>query len=306
MPEGDTIRRLADTITKKHAGRTVISSCFRHPRLAMVDLTGTSLLHADARGKHLLLRFSNRYTLRVHLRMSGAVYHRFAPDIPSRKRVFEIQLQSGWMTGVDLPVMDLMRTRDEGRAVGFLGSDVCGVYDHDAAVQALRNAADKPVAQAMLDQRIVAGLGNIYAVETPFIVGINPHMRVERIVDLSALLAIGVGLIRTNARLGPQNTTGRNLRRTEHWVLGARIYQCKVCGTKLHRQAGSETPWRRRTAWCVRCQPDDAVAVNLERATKLLALHPCRHLVDLSTGKLKLDVTQPVKTESRLHSLRPR
>lgn len=298
MPEGDTIRRLADSITERHAGQLIRSSLFRHPRLATVDLTGTSLVDADARGKHLLIRFSNGSTLHVHLRMNGSVYHRFPREVYPRKRVFEIQLDSGWLTGVDLPIMEMLRTKNEGRVVDFLGPDICGYFDLDLAIKQLNAAESQPISQAMLDQRIVAGFGNIYAVETPFIVGINPYTMTRHISDLAALLAVGVGLIRTNARFGPQNTTGKNIQRTQHWVLGSRTFSCKVCGAEVKRQSGAETPWKRRTAWCVRCQPEDATVVDLERAAKLLALHPCRKIVDIRKGEVIADVGSPVVTEA--------
>ena len=297
MPEGDTIRRLADSLTAKFAGSEVVSSRFRHPRLATVDLGGATFVEADARGKHLLMRFSNDYSIHVHLRMDGSVYNRFVPEVAASRRKFEIQLNSGWITAVDIPVLEMQRTKREQQVVGHLGPDICGNYDHESATSRFRSAGSVPVTQAMLDQQVVAGFGNIYAVETPFIVGINPYTQVDRLSNASGLLTIGVGLIRTNARFGPQNTTGKRLSRSEHWVLSRKIFQCKVCGEHMQRVAGRDSPWKRRHAWCPRCQPAENTEVDLDRAAELLALHPCREIVDLAQGKLIADVSHPVRSE---------
>lgn len=298
MPEGDTLRRLADSLSKSFAGEQVVSSLFRHPRLATVDLTGDVLVDADARGKHLLIRFSNGFTLHFHLRMRGAVYQRFVGDVPSHRRKCELQLERGWVVGVDLPIMEMFKTRDEHRAIGHLGPDACGSYDHSAALRRLAEAGPIPISQALLNQRIVAGLGNIYAVETPFIVGVSPFTPVDRIADLNGMLSVAVGLIRTNARYGPQNTTGHRLNLTEHWVLSQRTFQCRICGSPITRLSGRETPWQRRTAWCDQCQPKDNAVVDLQRAARLLSLHPCRRIVDFKRGELTADTSAPVKTEA--------
>lgn len=297
MPEGDTIRRLADSLTAKFAGGTVESATFRHPRLATIDLDGTRLLEADAFGKHLFLRFSHGYSIHVHLRMSGSVYHRAVPEVSSARRKFEIRLDRGSITAVDIPVLEYLRTNRERHITARLGTDVCGAYDGVTATKRFLTAGDMPVTQAMLDQRFVAGFGNIYAVETPFIVGVNPYSPVNQLSNASALLAVGVGLIRTNARYGPQNTTSRNLSRTEHWVLSERSFQCRICGDRLVRISGRNSPWQRRHAWCPNCQPEGKTDVDLTRAAKLLALHPCRELVDLVNGRLLSDVSHPVRTE---------
>lgn len=298
MPEGDTIRRLADSLSSNLAGQTVKSSLFRHPRLSTVDLAGTTLSGADAYGKHLLMRFSNGDTLHVHLRMTGSVYRRFVGEVPPHRRKFEIEFENAWCTGVDMPILELMRTRDEHRALAHLGPDVCGSYDHSLALARLTAASEIPISQALLDQRIVAGFGNIYAVETPFIVGVSPMTPVQRLSNVDGLLSIAVGLIRTNARFGPQNTTGRRLKLTEHWVLSRNIHLCKICGSKLIRLSGSETPWQRRTAWCAECQAMEPAQVDLARAARLLSLHPCRQIVDLAGGKLTANTSSPVHTLS--------
>jgi len=100
---------------------------------------------------------------------------------------------------------------------------MCGRYRHDEGVQRLVTNGRLSVGAALLDQRIVCGLGNIYAVEAPFCVGISPLTTVRGLDRPDTLLAIAVALIRANARLGPQNTTGRRRSESDHWVLNSHI-----------------------------------------------------------------------------------
>src|ERR1700761_8836074 len=151
MPEGDTIRRLAEKIDRRFAGP-------RDPRLVGVDLTGAVLQGADAHGKHLLLRFDDGRTLHAHLRMDGS--WRVGPTAtePEWRRRVELWFGDGRLTGLDLPVVGVVATADEDRLVGPLGPDLCGPEQPDLAeaLDRLAEAAAEPLAGALLDQRIVA------------------------------------------------------------------------------------------------------------------------------------------------------
>ncbi len=291
MPEGDTLRRLADRVSARFAGHTVESNIFRHPRLATADLSGRTLESVDSTGKHLLSRFSGGLTMHLHLLMQGRVYMERRPHVPEYRRRFELAFDNGVLTGVDIPLLHIIDTEREGDFVGHLGPDLCGAYDHDAAVARLAAAGARPLSAALLDQRIIAGFGNIYAVETPYICGISPFASVAEIDNVEPIVSIGAALIRTNAALGPQNTTGRRLHTSEHWILSGRAKICPICGGRVRRLAGVETPWQRRTAWCEACQPADALTADLARAKRLLAMHPARRLVDLDSGTLTADTS---------------
>jgi endonuclease-8 len=285
MPEGDTIRRLADDIDRRFVGAAVVASTFRHPRLATLDLAGRRLVGTAAHGKHLFVRFDDGTSLHVHLLMQGRVRFGRVDGIPDWRRRFELVLRGGngrrSMVGVDIPLLHHLPTDDESAFVGHLGPDVCapGGVDLDVATSRLADLGDAELGRALLDQRAVAGFGNIYAVEVPFVCGVSPLTPVAHIDGLDDLVAIGVALIRTNAERGPQNTTGRRLATDDHWVLPGGVRRCPVCGEGLHRRSGAESPWRRRTAWCPHCQPDDDVTVDGERARRLLALHPALRCV---------------------------
>ncbi len=284
MPEGDTIRRLAAQVRAEVGGRTVTWSTFRHPRLATLDLTGRTLVDATSHGKHLFCHFDDGWSLHIHLLMDGRVRFGGVPPVEEWRRRFEIAFEDGpRMTGVDIPLLHRVRTENTARVVDHLGADLCGQLDQgdlDTALVRLVRDPSVPLSGALLDQRNIAGFGNIYAVEVPFICGVSPFHPVGEVVGLPSLLAIGAALIRTNARLGPQNTTGRRMERTEHWVLSDRPRSCPICGAAVERRSGDETPWRRRTAWCPTCQPDGGDTVDLTRARKLLGLHPARRALD--------------------------
>lgn len=300
MPEGDTIRRLAERISLRFAGQRCQRCVTRDPRLVGVDLGGAVLLEADAVGKHLLVRFDDGRTLFAHLRMDGSF--RVGPsagDVPEWKRRLELWFEDGRLTGIDVPVLGVVATADESTVVGFLGPDLCGPDrpDLDVAMALLLRDPAAPLAGALLDQRNVAGFGNVYAIELPFIVGVSPNQPVGTITGLDGLLALGAAMIRTNAERGPQNTTGRRLNAPDHWIYGRRGRPCPLCGTRLAGFDDRTSPWRRTSVWCPSCQALSAGAgaagggvgavggagavggvrvVDLDRARRLLALHPAR------------------------------
>lgn len=277
MPEGDTIRRLADRITARFAGQRCVRCVTRDPRLVGVDLSGAVLVGADAVGKHLLIRFDDGRTLHSHLLMHGA-WRVGAPsrDLEWRRRV-ELWMEDGRLTAVDVPLLGVIPTAHEDQIVGHLGPDLCGTDAPDVNVVAMRlqRDPDAPLAGAMLDQTNVAGFGNVYAVELPFIVGVSPNQPVGTIDGLDMLMAIATPMIRMHARHGPRNTTGRRLNTPDHFVYGRR--RCPVCGIALHSWDVTTSPWQRQSVWCPACQPvTSRRAIDLHRARQLLALHPVR------------------------------
>jgi endonuclease-8 len=279
MPEGDTIRRLAERINARFAGQRVERSVTRDPRLVGVDLTGRVLVEADAHGKHLLIRFDDGRTLHAHLRMDGSFRVGPAATEPEWRRRVELWLEDGRLTGLDVPVLGVVPTAAEDRIVGHLGPDLCGPQQPDLTevLDRLLEGPGEPLAGALLDQRNVAGFGNLYAVELPFVIGVSPNQPIGTVTGLDGLLGLGTAMIRTNADRGPQNTTGRKLHTDDHWVYGRRGRLCPVCGTTLEGWDERASPWRRVSTWCPGCQPvTETRAVDLVRARKLLALHPAR------------------------------
>ncbi len=258
MPEGDTLRRLADKITDRLAGSRVERSVMRDPRLAGVDLAGTTLEDADAYGKHLFVRFDDGRSLHAHLLMTGGFEVGPASRESTWRRRVELWLDAGRLTGVAVPILGIMPTSAEHEITDPLGPDLCGRAgppDIGEIVERLLLAPDAPVTGALLDQRNVAGFGNVYVNDVPFISAIDPHQPVGTIEGLDELVAIGAALIRTNAERGPQNTTGRRLHTDARWVHGVGRRPCPVCGERLAYESDEQTSWRRSVTWCPNCQP---------------------------------------------------
>ncbi len=277
MPEGDTIRRLANKIQDRFAGQRCLRTITRDPRLVGIDFSGTTLLEADAVGKHLLIRFDDGRTLHTHLLMTGSWKVGPMSAEPAWRRRVELWFENGRLTGLDVPIFDVLPTSQEHTLIGHLGPDLCA--DQAPEVQEIADRfmrlPDVPLAAALLDQRNVAGFGNLYAVEVPFIVGVSPNQTVGTVVGLDDLVGFGTALIRTNARRGPQNTTGRKLTTDDHWIYPKRGQPCPLCGTRLNGWAEGKSPWKRVSTWCPTCQPLEPVrAVDDLRARRLLALHP--------------------------------
>jgi endonuclease-8 len=277
MPEGDTIRRLADRIGARFVGHRVERCVTRDPRLVGLDLTGRTMVEADAVGKHLLLRFDDGRTLHSHLLMTGSWRVGRAATEPEWRRRVELWFDDGRLTGIDVPILGVVATTHEDVIVGHLGPDLCGTAAPDplAVAARLQRDPDVPLAGALLDQTNVAGFGNVYAVELPFIVGVSPNQPVGSIVGLDGLVAIGTPMIRQHAAAGPRNTTGRRLGTADHFVYGRR--NCPVCATPVSSWDERTSPWGRQSNWCPTCQRIEPTrTVDLPRARKLLALHPVR------------------------------
>jgi endonuclease VIII len=281
MPEGDTIRRLADRITERFGGQRCTRSVTRDPRLVGLDLAGATLVGAEAFGKHLFVRFERDtgelLSLHAHLLMDGRFLVGPASKEHEWRRRIELWFPDGRLTGVDVPLLRALPTDREHELIDHLGPDLCGIDPPDPVVVAarLQRAPDVALAAALLDQRNVAGFGNVYAVELPFIVGLSPNQPVGGVEGLDGLLAVGTPMIRQHALRGPRNTTGRRLGTADHFVYGRQ--SCPVCATALRHWNDRDSPWGRVSSWCPSCQPvQSRRSVDLARVRRLLALHPVR------------------------------
>src|SRR4029077_7180305 len=126
MPEGDTIRRLADKIGRRFTGERCVRCVTRDPRLVRVDLAGATIADVDANGKHLFIRFDNGTTLHSHLMMNGSWTVGPAATEPEGRRRVELWMETGRLTGIDLPIVELLPTAQEAGVAGHLGPDLCG------------------------------------------------------------------------------------------------------------------------------------------------------------------------------------
>ena len=265
MPEGDSIARLAARLRAALVGRTVTSSAFAVAGIATSDLTGRTLVEVGSYGKHLLARFDGTppVTLHVHLRMDGSVrvqrLGRGAPRISHDIR-FVVVFADVVAVGERVPVVELVETAREHDVVGHLGPDLLAPdWGPPAAAEAVRRLGttpDRPVIEALLDQRNLAGVGNLYAVEGCFIAGLYPWRPVASLLDrLPAVVDLEHRMLVQGVRSGVQVTTGDRRNGRTHWVYGRKDQPCRRCGATVRFDPGDGGPGTRATWWCPHCQP---------------------------------------------------
>jgi endonuclease-8 len=271
MPEGDTIFRAARTLDRALAGRQVTAFATHLAQLAVVDrrapVTGRSIAGATARGKHLLIEFSGDLFLRSHMRMHGS-WHLYRPGERWRARRIDARIvitTAEWLA-VAFNVSDaefLSRDQlDRHARLTALGPDLLAdAFDRDEARKRLRETPATHIAEAILRQQSMAGLGNVYKSEVLFLCGVDPQTPVAALDEatLSCLIDRGRALIKLNvsehAIAGAPGrgrvTTGRLNPAERLWVYGRAGKPCFRCGTSI--LSAGETGGR-RTYWCPACQ----------------------------------------------------
>ncbi|WP_440347961.1 DNA-formamidopyrimidine glycosylase family protein [Modestobacter versicolor] len=259
VPEGDTVWLAAQRMNTALAGATLRRGELRVPQLAAVDLAGATVSEVVPRGKHMLTRLADGRTLRTHYRMDGS-WHIYRPG--SRWRggpghaVRAVLATDEWVcVGYRLHDMRLVPTSGEGELVGHLGPDVLGPdWDLDEALRRLRSHPDEQIGVAILDQRNLAGIGNLYKVESLFLTGVHPWARVADVPDLPALVERARTLMLANRDRPEQSTTGITRRGQDHWVAGRKGRPCRRCRSTI--LLGDQGPdlQERVTWWCPQCQ----------------------------------------------------
>jgi endonuclease-8 len=261
MPEGDTVWNTARVVERALLGGVLTKSDFRVPQLAAKDLTGWTVHESASRGKHLLLRLRHEQdtplTLHSHLRMEGA-WRTYRPGErwtgrPAYLIRVALHTAKAVAVGFHLHDMALVATAEEDTLVGHLGPDLLGA-DWDAA-EAVRRIAAKPdasIAEALLDQRNLAGVGNLYKAETLFLRGLWPWTPVSAVTDLPGTVTLAQRLVASNRGRWTQTTTGSLHRGQTSYVYGRRAQPCRRCGTAIAKAEQDE----RVTYWCPRCQPE--------------------------------------------------
>jgi endonuclease-8 len=160
--------------------------------------------------------------------------------------------------GIRLGIVELLRTADEGAVLGHLGPDLLGPdWDLGEALRRLRAEPDRPIGEALLDQRNLAGIGNLYRNESLFLSGEHPLTPVGQVANLERMVERARRMLTLNARHPEQSTTGdtRSTRKGgRHWVFERPGEPCRRCGTLIEVDRQGET-MARLTYWCPHCQP---------------------------------------------------
>ena len=273
MPEGDAVWLTARRLHRGLAGERIVGSDLRVPALATTDLSGRRTIEVVPRGKHLLHRLEGGLTLHSHLRMDGSWRVR-----PVGARYAAARLHTTrallWTAGTvavgdSLGMLDLVRTEHEHTLVGHLGPDLLDPgFDRALALRNLLAQAGRPVAEALLDQRNLAGIGTIYASEPLFLHGVSPWRPVGEAGQggkAGVLSEVGAGLlgeildttralmVRT-CREGRLATTGREGVADDTWVFARKALPCHRCGTAIRLAAIGAAPRQRVLNYCPTCQ----------------------------------------------------
>jgi endonuclease-8 len=268
MPEGDTVWQAAKRLHSALADKVLTRSDLRVPKYATADLTGRRVLDVTPRGKHLLTRIEGGLTLHSHLRMDGSwkVYaenQRWTGGPTHQIRAI-LATTDRTAVGYRLPVLELLRTADEHRAVGHLGPDLLGPdWNPERALANLLQDPARPLGEALLDQRNLAGIGNVYKSELCFLLGATPWLPIGALpADRAAQLpALAKQLLDANrdrpvrSTTGTAGTTGMTGRRgPDLFVYGRAPRPCLRCRTSVRVADQGDGSRERPTYWCPTCQ----------------------------------------------------
>jgi endonuclease-8 len=262
VPEGDTVLRAARLLDRSLSGRVLTRTDFRVPQHATADLSGATVTRTIARGKHILTRTDTGFTLHTHLKMEGA-WQVYRPGEKWRRPAGQVRvlLEAGDVTavGFSLGVVELIETAEEARVVGHLGPDLLGPdWDEDEALRRLRADPERELTAALLDQRNLAGVGNMFAAELCFTSGVHPTARVRDVGDLPRLVRRARLMLQQNSERAIQSTTGNLRPRERMWVFRRDKSPCRRCGTPILVAMRGEPGRERATYWCPTCQPAPA------------------------------------------------
>jgi endonuclease VIII len=261
VPEGDNLARIAGVLGPVLVGREVRAARGRPGGAQLGRVVGRQVAAVEARGKHLLISFAGGLTLHTHLGMSGA-WHRYRPGERWRRAasraVAVLEVADAVCVCFDAPTVELIETRALALhpVLSRLGPNVADEdFDPHLALRRLRDPTRRRQAlgEALLDQRVVAGLGNVYRSELCFIERLSPFASIEDVSDevLLSLLGHAARLVAASVRAGHRVTTGaRDVVRL--YVYGRSGRPCRRCGTRVSSAVTGSLA--RRVYWCPACQ----------------------------------------------------
>lgn len=276
MPEGDSIFRTARSLGRALVDKPIIGFRSNYPLLTRfhddTPLTGQLVDQVEPRGKWMLMYFSSGSILATHLLMSGS-WHIYRPGEPWQKpaRHMRIVIENSEYVavGFNVPVAEMHTAQSlaRDRRIPCSNIDVLSAaFDPDAAAERLHAYSSEEVGDVLLNQKVLAGVGNVFKSEICFLTGINPYCRVTTLTQpqIVALIATAQRLIAANVfeDSGNMIVTFRGLRRrTTHqsdpgesfWVYSRHGQPCRRCGDPIRRRIQGHDA--RVTFWCRLCQP---------------------------------------------------
>jgi len=240
VPEGDTIFRIARTLDRALAGKVVTRFETMLPRLERIAIRGRTVERVRSSGKHLIIEFSGGLLLRTHLRMNGS-WHLYRSGERWRQPRDDMRIviatEEFEAVGFNIPVAEFGEPPTHGPDL------LADAFDAAEAVRRIREVAASEIANVLLDQRVLAGIGNIYKSEVLYACGIDPFTPVSALED-DALHRV---VKRARAMLQ------RSTRERPRFLVYERGGQpCRKCGTRIEfRKQGLDA---RTTYWCPKCQ----------------------------------------------------
>jgi endonuclease-8 len=276
VPEGDTIFRTARALGRALAGKPITGFRSTFPKLTRsnddMPLAGQTVDCVESRGKWLLIHFSGGRTLATHMLMSGS-WHIYRPgdrwQLPRANMRIVVENSEYVAVGFRVPVaqMHTAQSLARDRRIPCPETDVLSHAFHAAeAARRLRAHGDEEIADVLLDQAVMAGVGNVFKSEICFVAGVNPFSKVAALGEETAAALIDAArrLVRANVLEDSGDaivTYGGRTRRTTHesdpgaslWVYGRGGEPCRRCGERIRRRI--QGPDARVTFWCPRCQP---------------------------------------------------
>jgi endonuclease VIII len=261
MPEGDTVWHTATILRDALAGKTLTRCDVRVPKFATVDFTGQVVDEVISRGKHLFIRVGPG-SIHSHLKMEGS-WKVNAVGKPSRAGYrIRIILEAADIqaAGIDLGVLEVLERAHDMDVVAHLGPDLLGDdWDPHIAAANLTAEPDRPLSQALLDQRVLAGVGNVYCNELCFITGYLPSAEVSDVKDPLRMVQRVRDMLWLNRSRWHRPTTSDTRRGRELWVYGRAGLPCRRCGTQIRSSAADArssegTSGVRVSYWCPVCQ----------------------------------------------------
>lgn len=245
MPEGDSVYRAARRLDAALSNRPLQSTDFRVPAFATLNLASHTVSSVISRGKHLLIRVAD-VSIHSHLSMEGH-WDVYAPGERWRAPAFKarcvLKNADFQAVGFELGFLRVIRTADEPEAIGHLGPDPLGAsWDPDEVRRRLETMPDRPIALTLLDQRVIAGLGNIYRSELMFLLRLHPRTPTGQVPDADHLIELSYQLLHANKDRSRRVTTTPPMRE-QYWVYGRAGRPCLRCGTSIeHRKIGQPRP----------------------------------------------------------------
>jgi endonuclease VIII len=266
VPEGDTIHRTAVVLRRVLAGQVVTGFEIEHPKVSQAarneEIVGSMIVRVESNGKHLFIHFGtpSEVVLHTHMKMSGT-WHVYRPGErwwqPESEARVVIRTETVVAPCFHPPIVELLTARELGLhpIVSALGPDIIrDEFNMDEALRRLRALPDRDIATALLDQKVISGIGNVFKVEALFLGQTSPWAQVRDLDDekLREIVGHARRLIRLN-RDGGERRTHFSLNPSElMWVDERAGFPCYVCGTRV--ESGWHPEEVRKSWYCPTCQ----------------------------------------------------